>query len=203
MKFLYTVISPKARAIAQRYRCSLVGLIISAFFLIFQDGKAQSYEIGGLAGLNFSNIVGADVSGNGVRTGFHLGGYAHFEFNEDWGFRPEILLYSQKGTSSGGFSSSYLEIPLMATYSFDDKFMAMAGIQPSFLYNAKVSDGRGDISNLIRTLDMGIVLAAWYQINEKWGIGGRIVPGISRVGESGEEQTYNFNVQFSAGYRFM
>jgi len=79
----------------------------------------------------------------------------------------------------------------------------MAGIQPSFLVNATVGDGRGNINNDIRTIDLGLVAGLWYQIDKQWGAGFRASRGISRVGANGNQRTFNVNYQLSIGYRFL
>ncbi|WP_010520377.1 porin family protein [Aquimarina agarivorans] len=184
-------------------------LLISCFFsLIFNTTTSifgqNEIEFGGIGGFNLSNVVGSDVSDdNGLRVGLHLGGYAQFEIDSEFGFRPELHILSVKGTSSGGFRTIYMDFPLLATYQLAEKFKAMAGVQPSLLLTARVDDGRGTITNDIRTIDLGFVLGGWYELDEKWGIGARFVPGISRVGASGQERSYNFNFQLSVGYRFL
>ncbi len=180
--------------------------ILASFTLTAMKGQVNpppSFELGAIGGFNFSNVVGADVDNNGLRIGLHLGGYAQFDLQNKFGFRPELHIFSVKGTSSGGFRTIYMDFPLLATYELAENFKAMAGIQPSLLLNARVDDGRGKINDLIRTIDFGFVFGGWYQINEEWGAGARFVPGISRVGADGNERTFNFNFQLSVGYRFM
>lgn len=168
-----------------------------------QTKPTTNLKLGVIGGFGFSNVTGSDVSGNGVRLGIHLGGYAQFPIENKFGFRPELHVISIKGTSSGGFKTYYFDLPLLGTYDLDDSFTLIAGFQPSILINATVDDGRGNINKDIRTIDVGFVLGAWYQIDDTWGIGARITPGILRVGADGNENTHNFNFQLSVGYRFM
>lgn len=163
----------------------------------------NTVELGGIAGINISNIVGADVSGNSSRIGVHLGGYGQVEMKNKFGLRTEIHLLSIKGTSSGGFRTFYIDAPILGSYQVDEKIKLLAGIQPSILLNARVSDGRGNITSDIRTIDIGFVFGGWYQITKEWGLGVRYVPGLSRVGASGQERTFNSNIQLSIGYRFL
>jgi len=177
-----------------------------SFSCFSQDDSTTSkstFGLGAIAGLNFSNVIGADVNNNSSRTGFHAGAYAQFEISDKFGFRPEFHIVSAKGTANGNFRTYYLDIPLLATYQAGEKFKLLAGVQPSILLNATVGDGRGDITSFIRTLDFGVILGGWYQINDEWGLGARFTPGLSRVGASGEERTYNSNFQLSVGYRFL
>ncbi len=184
-------------------------LILFLFFSItsFSQDKSSTsqsnFELGAIAGINISNIVGADVINNSSRGGFHLGAYGQLSLTEKFGFRPEFHLISTKGTSNGNFKTFYIDIPLLASYQAGEKFKLLAGVQPSILLSARVGDGRGNITSLIRTLDFGVIIGGWYQISNEWGVGARFVPGLSRVGASGQENTYNSNFQLSVGYRFL
>lgn len=181
----------------------LLVTILSTLISKAQDlEEKQDFELGVIGGFGFSNVVGADVVGdNGLRLGLHLGGFAELDFDEKFGFRPEVHIISVKGTSSGGFRMLYFDFPLMGTYDLDEKFSLLAGFQPSFLLHAKVDDGRGNITGDIRTIDFGVVLGAWYKIDDVWSVGGRFSHGILRVGADGNEKTYNVNFQLSVGYQ--
>ena len=180
-------------------------LFLSFSTTCFSQGKSitSQFELGAIAGINISNVVGADVNNNSSRTGFHLGVYGEYKLNEKMGLRPEFHLISTKGTANGNFRTFYVDIPLLGTYQIAEKFKLLAGVQPSILYSARVGDGRGDITGLIRTLDLGFVVGGWYLISNEWGVGARFAPGLSRVGASGLERTFNSNFQLSVGYRFM
>lgn len=172
-------------------------------FVSFFSFAQENLSFGIIGGLNFSNVVGADVIDNNTnRTGIHLGGYAEFPLENKFGLRGELHLISIKGTSSGNFRTIFIDIPLLASYKIADKFKLLAGLQPSILLSARVGDGRGNITNTIRTIDLGFIVGGWYDINNNWGVGARITPGLSRVGASGDERTFNFNFQLSVGYRF-
>lgn len=190
--------------VTMRFFISLI-LFLSFFATCFSQDKSTTskFELGVIAGINISNVVGADVNNNSSRSGFHLGAYGEFSLNEKIGLRPEFHLISTKGTANGNFRTFYLDIPLLGTYQVAEKFKLLAGVQPSILYSARVSDGRGNITNFIRTLDLGVIIGGWYQISYEWGVGARFVPGLSRVGASGIERTFNSNFQLSVGYRFM
>ncbi len=180
-------------------------LTFSILTLLFASNLSFSQTplgFGVIGGLNFTNITGADVSNNDFRLGVHVGGYTEIPFKDKLGFRAELHLLSSKGTASGGFRSLYVDLPLLATYKLDNNFKLLAGIQPSILLNAKVSDGtgRGTITKDIRTIDFGFVFGGWYQIDANWAAGVRIVPGILRVGADGNQRTYNLNFQLSVGY---
>ena len=179
-------------------------VVVFLFLITTGMSYGQDYTAGAIGGFNISNVIGADVNGNGNRIGLHVGAYGTMSVDENWGVRAEFLIFSQKGTSSGKFHTSYLEIPAMATYSFNAQLTVMAGPQFSFLYKATVKDGsgRGTITSDIRKIDIGFLVGGWYQFSEQWGAGLRFVPGLSRVGASGDERTFNGVAQLSVGYRF-
>ncbi len=155
-------------------------------------------------GFNLATVTGKDAGAeNNLRAGLHLGAFIYLPVDEIWGFQSEIILFSQKGTTNGNnkFRSSYFEIPLLASYTFNDEWRIIAGLQPSFLISANVSDGRGDITSDIRKVDIGLAMGAYYQFHERLSASARIVPGISKVGESGDENTYNLNIQLSIAYK--
>lgn len=188
-----------------RFLFSFIPLVFSITLITAQNqNSAVNFELGAIGGISLSNVVGRDASNdNGIRLGIHLGGYAQFPIQDKFGFRPELHVISVKGTSSGDFKTYYFDMPLLGTYDLDDRFKVMAGIQPSILINASVGDGRGNITNAIRTINLGLVAGLWYQIDDQWGAGIRATRDLSRVGASGDEQTYNVNYQLSVGYRFM
>ncbi len=166
---------------------------------------AQSPNFGLLGGLNFSNVVGRDAGANNrARTGIFIGGFAEIQVKERWAFRPEMLLFSQKGTKNGNtkFSTSYLEVPLLAVWQQGRRLNIHLGPQLSVLYKAHVNDGRDDITESIRKLDVGLVLGAHVALTEQWGLLARLVPGITKVGESGEENTFNLVFHLGADYQF-
>lgn len=188
-----------------RFFSTLILFLFISHTCFSQDeptSNESTFELGAIAGINISNVVGADVNNNSSRSGFHLGAYAQFELRDKLGFRPEFHLISTKGTGNGNFRTLYLDIPLLASYQAGEKIKLLAGVQPSLLLSARVGDGRGNITSFIRTLDLGLIIGGWYQISTEWGVGARFVPGLSRVGASGEQRTFNSNFQLSVGYRF-
>ena len=165
-----------------------------------QNSYAEDFELGIIGGIGFSNVVGADVGGNGLRLGIHLGAFAEIEIDSEFGFRPEVHIISVKGTSSGGFRSLYFDFPLMGTYDIDDQISLLAGFQPSFLLHARTQN-EGAITQLIRTIDFGVVVGGWYKLDDVWSLGARFSHSILRVGADGNERTFNANFQLSVGYQ--
>ena len=179
----------------------IAGLIFSFSVFTICAQSSSEIEVGAIGGFNFTNVVGADVSGNAFRIGLHLGAYSKIPLQNGFGIRPEIHVFSRKGTATGNYKSLYLDVPVLGTYELDSEFDVLLGLQPSLLLSARVNDGR-NITSAIRTIDVGVVAGGWYQLTNEFGFGIRFVPGLRRVGADGNESTYNFNVQLSVGYRF-
>ena len=189
-------------SITSPYRCLVVACLlfgaVAGNFL-----AAQPPTIGLLAGVNFSTITGTDASArNRLFPAPHVGAYADWTVGPQIGFQPGILLYSRKGTNNGNskFREDYFELPLLIRYRTTDKIDLLAGPQLSFLYSARVNDPRGDITETIRDIDFGLVLGGRYHLDPEWNLGFRMVPGFSRILESGNARRYNFALQFTLGY---
>jgi hypothetical protein len=110
-------------------------------------------------------------------------------------------------TNESKLRLSYLTLPITARYKGDKGFAAEAGLQPGLLLSAKDkhANGTDDAKDLFNTFDMGVVLGAGYQPpGKKWGVGLRVVPGITNINKS--ESPYqvkdrNFSTSLRVSYR--
>ena len=171
--------------------------------LVTGELYAQSPTVGILAGVNFSTITGTDASArNRLFPAPHLGVYADWTIGPQLGFQPGLMLYSRKGTNnrSSKFREDYFELPLLIRYRVRPQIDLLGGPQLSFLYSARVNDPRGDITETIRNIDVGLVFGGRYQLDPEWNVGVRFVPGLSRILASGNQRRYNFAIQLSLGY---
>ena len=171
--------------------------------LLAGELKAQPPTLGVLAGVNFSTITGTDASArNRLFPAPHLGIYADWAIGPQLGFQPGILFYSRKGTNnrSNKFREDYCEFPLLIRYRVRPRIDLLAGPQLSLLYSARVNDPRGDITESIRSIDIGFVFGGRYQIDPEWNASLRFVPGLARVPVDGDQRRYNFAIQLSLGY---
>ena len=178
---------------------------IALFFccLVRAELAAQVPTVGVLAGINFSTVTGTDASArNRFFPAPHLGIYADWTIAPLLGFQPGLMLYSRKGTNnrSSKFREDYFELPLLLRYRVRPQLDLLAGPQLSFLYSARVNDPRGDITETIRNIDVGLVFGGRYQLDPEWNVGARFVPGLSRILASGDQRRYNFVLQLSLGY---
>lgn len=135
----------------------------------------RDIHIGAKAGLGLANWVGSDASSEIAdfpnRPGPTFGLFGSIRLHKQLSLQPE-LLYAPKGrkAESGGvlsdtFVIDYIEIPLLARFSFPihDRFApyVLAGPAMSFLLRYQIeSEGDGSITDrtdLARSIDLGVL----------------------------------------------
>ncbi|MBX2925129.1 MAG: PorT family protein [Chitinophagaceae bacterium] len=179
-----------------------------------------------VAGLNFSTITGESESYKGFLPGFLIGARMNISRPDRKIVADAGILFSMEGSkyeaygyepggSSGNSAASlrlnYLRIPVTAKYRADINrgFFAEAGLQPGLLLTAK-DKRNGDTYNAkegYKSFDLGIVLGAGYQINRKFGVEVKAIPGVTNINKT--ETMYeapkdrNLSLSLRASYRFM
>ena len=153
---------------------------------VFITGSVMAQNISGgiKGGANFTNFTGGDFSGLGkkVLVGFHAGGYLNFGLGPV-AIQPELLV------STGGarfddiddeVKLTYVSIPVMVQFKPGGGFYLEAGPQVGF----KISEDVGDesIDDFAKGLDLGVGAGLGYSFG-KFGIGGRYIVGVSKVGD--------------------
>lgn len=135
---------------------------------------SQNIEGEALLGMNASQIDGDQISGYN-KPGFYLGGAAGFELKKDFGVKFRIM-FSQKGSRASEddpfflvYRLNYLEFPLIFDYTYKQKFLFEAGLQPYILVSARVDDGFGftSVSDQFEPLTYGFYLGGGYVL-DKW-----------------------------------
>lgn len=111
-----------------------------------------------------------------------------------------------EGLTKGTTRLWYLNIPLMTRYQFDNGFYAEAGLQPGFLLSAK--DNYNDFSynykEYVKTFDLGLPLGVGFEFPNNFGVGLRVIPGLTNI-NTVDPQDYknrNFVVVARATYTF-
>jgi len=109
--------------IGKMFRVSALAAL--AFAAFTATASAQStMKFGAVAGVDFSNLTGSDVSGLSSKTGFAGGLYAGFPMGKSVVIEPE-LLYVNKGAKDNTISPNqtlsinYIEIPVLVRYNFN------------------------------------------------------------------------------------
>ena len=116
-------------------------------------------------------------------------------WEEDWG----------EGLVKGTTRLWYANIPLMTRYQFPNGFYGEAGIQPGFLLSAKDKyDGNAyDYREWIKTFDLSIPFGVGYEFPNNFGVGLRVIPGVTNVNKG--DYAYkdrNFVVALRGTYTF-
>jgi len=84
-------------------------------------------------------------------------------------------------------------------YLHKSGFFGEAGLQPGILLSAKdkFGDTSDDTKDLMKIFDLGIPIGIGYQINEKIGVGFRVIPGITNIFEDEYEDEKDHNLVFA------
>ena len=174
-----------------------------------QKEKSNGLEYGIKAGVNlasftlkssFSNGVPADATSinlTGSRTTFIAGGFITIPINGGFKVQAELLYAGLGGkkyqttifdpnhseSDSLNFQSSYLEVPVLAKYSFGQSgFSVLAGPQIGFLLSAKDElNGSTDIKSVFKSTDLSGVFGAEYALPMGINFSARYQLGFSNI----------------------
>lgn len=153
-------------------------LLFSAFVLAATFAHAQATKFGVKAGVDFASVK-VQVLGNSAtdsKTGFFVGGFATLGISEKFAVQPEVLYVAIS-------DSNFFSIPILAKYTFVEKFSALVG--PGFNY---FSDAEED------KLKVNIDLGATYDITEEIDVNAKYSLGFGDVAVNG--------FFIGAGYKF-
>ncbi|MGC4039677.1 MAG: porin family protein [Flavobacterium sp.] len=153
-------------------------LFITLLMGAFSAQAQKDTKFGVKAGVDFATVkvkvLGTTASSS--ETGFFVGGFATLGVSDKFAVQPELLYV-------GISDSNFFSLPVLAKYTFAEKFSALAG--PSFNY---FSDAEED------KFKVNIDLGATYDITENIDINAKYSLGFGDVAVSG--------VFVGAGYKF-
>jgi len=195
-------------------------LVLAALLGLGSLALAQGLSFGVKGGLNLSSANGKWAQGAESRSGIAAGGYLTLGLLPSIALQPEIL-YSQKGWKASGLASNipwtgeyrvnYLEIPLLAKYTFGllVKPFVLAG--PYFATRMgttwKETEGgtttTGSMDDYIKTTDLGFVLGAGVSTPVKLSFEARYSNSFSTVYKEIGGVTHdwkNSNISIMIGY---
>ena len=148
----------------------MFGFVLLLVLLFSAGSSAQStISIGPQLGLNLASIS-VDPEPEGLEidrtTFFMIGGFAEFRLGGGFALQPELWYLGKgaEGTSGGEASDvslSYLEVPVLAKYTFESggfKPFLIAG--PYIGLNMSAELNNEDIDEFIEAMDFGLVLGA-------------------------------------------
>jgi len=184
-------------------------IILTAVFAVgvLLSANAQKIEYGVKAGLNLSTLVGDGGDGFDSRTSFHIGGILNYEISEKFAIQPE-LFYSAQGADfndefldGATFRLDYINIPILADYTFAEGFSAQFGPQIGFNINSEVEfDGDTEDVDDFETVDIGVVGGLQYTLEQGIFFQARYSIGLNDVAEDADAK--NGVLGLSVGYKF-
>ncbi|MBL7741817.1 MAG: PorT family protein [Chitinophagaceae bacterium] len=164
-------------------RTLLVFCLIAAANSVF----AQKVTPGLKAGVNITNFTGGnfeDVEKNAL-VGFHGGGFINISLGA-FSIQPEVLVSTagvkiEEAGESQNIKLTYLTVPVIAKYRTTGGFYLEAGPQVGFKLSEDI--GESTIDDFAKNLDLALCAGLGFQTKSGFGIGGRYLVGISKVGD--------------------
>jgi hypothetical protein len=151
--------------------------IAAVFAMTFAN--AQDTKFGVKAGVDFATVkvdLGPFGTASASETGFFVGGFATIGMSEKFAIQPEVLYVAIT-------DSNFLSVPVLAKYTFAEKFSALVG--PSFNYFLDAEEDQFKVN-----VDFG----ATYDVTENIDINAKYSLGFGDVSVNG--------VFVGAGYKF-
>lgn len=182
--------------------------IATLFFLA--NAKAQDVHFGIKGGLNASSLDNKNSNAE-TKIGFNAGFLAHIHTsNKFWAFQPE-LYYSLEGNrpkmipqGTGNTNLSYLNVPVLVQYMFDNGFRIETGPQIGFLLSAKnkTSNTTTDLKSQFKSTAFSIPLGLGYLTTTGLGFDARYNFGISNIYKANDPKIRSNVFQFDVFYQF-
>jgi hypothetical protein len=212
-------------------------LSLSIIAIATVSANAQ-IKFGIKGGMNASNIIGdhslsADETGNQdnlqytTKIGYNLGAFVNLPIKGKFSLQPEVM-YSLQGanykitdedefgdvsTSTGHLNLSYVQVPILAKFTFGHKFYAQTGPQFGFLMSAKdkFSGGSDDVKSSFQSFDFAWGLGIGYTLPMGVGFDLRYNIGITAIDKTSSDDNsgdgldlkdHNSNLQVGIFYVF-
>lgn len=177
-------------------------------------------KVGFKAGVNTSTIVYAEeglgwsesTDDEKLRIGYYFGASSKIALGEKFALQPEFL-FSLKGERvtavEGDFKTRayYLNLPLLVSYNFLDKFFVVAGPEFGYLTDSYLVDPNGkkiERPDRFRTLDLGLTAGAGYEVLPALFVELRYIHGFNEV-QQWRDSKFGRNRVFQLGlaYQFI
>jgi len=170
---------------------------------------AQQKPVFGIkAGINVSGLHNDNIDdAYDTKLGFHLGGLAHLHVSPKIAFQPEIQFSTQGAefrNSNDEIQLTYINVPLMFQYMFNNGFRIEAGPQIGLMVGAEHEIGSIDVDRKqdYEGVDVGLGIGLNYLTYSGFGVGGRYNHGLSNIFEQGTTDLKNRVFQISLFYMF-
>jgi hypothetical protein len=191
--------------------------------LIVATAAGQRFDGAIFVGMNLSQIDG-DNSGHYTHFGMHGAVQTSFALGKDiaspWRMIVELGV-TEKGANKASTNIKtnllYVEMPVMASYSFlDGKLRLAAGVAPAILAKARVKDSKMDdpeAAKAYRRMDwLPLCAEVSYFFGGHWGVNFRFNASMVSIMDNPSKGTYRifrankgaFNnyISFNVGFRF-
>jgi len=149
--------------------------------------SAQKFTAGLKVGANISNFTGGDFDDVDKKAliGFHAGGYLSFGIGNFY-IQPELLVSTagakfEDAGEEENFKLTYITLPVMLKYRSAGGFYFELGPQVGFKIGEDV--GEQTIEDFAKNLDLSLGAGLGFQLGGGFGIGGRYLVGLSKVGD--------------------
>jgi hypothetical protein len=191
-------------------KISLIALMICSSTVLF----AQHLPTWGIkGGINLASWHHADKDVQDVlesRLGFHVGILSHNHISNKIAIQPELQFSTQgteveRGDNDIEYRTSYLNVPVMIQYMFDNGFRVEAGPYVGFLLGAKDVSSSGteiDAKDDYKKVDAGVGVGLNYLSYSGFGVGGRYNFGLANINDRLGDKIQNRVFQLSVFYMF-
>jgi len=199
-------------------------VLLFALLLSIAGVKAQEFHYGAKLALNRTSFTTDDSDTNKYlkgKLGLEAGLMGEYMFNDNLGLVAELKYasagdYMEMSQSGVDFKSyiylSYVQVPVMARYYFNENLSLELGPQIGFLtsadYETEVSyDGNtetdsGDLKDNFESSDFGLNIGAGYKMENGLFFNLRYTVGLSDIDVDKNSTAKNNSIQFGIGYFF-
>jgi opacity protein-like surface antigen len=154
-------------------------LVVIALFIIPVIISAQRFNGGALLGICASQVDGDTYAGFD-KVGLLGGVFVNTKFTKVWGAQMEIK-YNAKGARKKTSESDpetysltlhYIDLPLMANFTIQEKFIIDAGFVPGYLFAKNMEKGEFKVSGeeikAFKKVDISWLLGLNYKITDNF-----------------------------------
>lgn len=218
-------------------------IILSLSIIAIATMSANAQIKFGIKGdMNASNIIGdhslnAEETGDQdnlqytTKIGYNLGAFVNLPIKGKFSLQPEVICSLQganykitdteddefgdetTSTSTGHLNLSYIQVPILAKFTFGRKFYAQTGPQFGFLMSAqdKYSGGSDDVKSSFQSFDFAWGLGIGYTLPMGVGFDLRYNIGITAIDKNSSDddngdgldlKDHNSNLQVGVFYVF-
>jgi hypothetical protein len=185
-------------------------LITSAAVAQHGNTPAGQVSIGIKGGLNLYNIHNDNDVKYDYKVGYNFGLLGHIHLNKSFAIQPEVV-YSMQGAKqtvnnvTTNYNLSYINVPVLIQYMFDNGLRLQAGPQLGLLVAAKSKTGSETVDNKenLKPIDIALSIGAGYIFPPTGlGIDVRYNHGLSNINDTGDVTSTNRGLQVGLFYIF-